>query len=145
MKFSLALPREELSVPVIRRVLGDALRGLGVSADCIHDILVAASEACTNVVRHSSTREYEVTGRINGDTCVLQITDHGTGLARPAVRPVTELAESGRGLDIMSALVDDLSLNTTPEGVRVVLRKRLSWNDEALPRRLESELVRSAG
>ena len=40
MKFSLALPREALSIPVIRRVLGDALRGLGVSDDCIGDILV---------------------------------------------------------------------------------------------------------
>lgn len=145
MKFSLALPREELSVPVIRRVLGDALRGLGVSEDCVDDILVAASEACTNVVRHSTTLEYEVTGCIDDETCVLHITDHGTGLRLPAVRPVEELAESGRGLDIMSALVDDLVLTTTPDGVRVELRKRLTWHDEALIRRLESELVRSAG
>ncbi|MEO5873698.1 MAG: ATP-binding protein, partial [Streptosporangiaceae bacterium] len=64
MKFSLALPREAMSVPVIRRVLGDALRGLGVSEDCISDILVAASEACTNVVRHSTMAEYEVVGSI---------------------------------------------------------------------------------
>lgn len=144
MKFSLALPCEELSVPVIRRVLGDALRGLGVSGDCVHDILVAASEACTNVVRHSSTLEYEVTGRIEEGACVLSVTDHGKGLG-PAVRPVEELAESGRGLDIMSSLVDDLALTATPDGVRVVLRKRLTWNEEAPLPRLESELVRSAG
>ena len=41
MKFSLELPREALSIPVIRRVLGDALRGLGVSEDCVGDILLA--------------------------------------------------------------------------------------------------------
>lgn len=144
MKFSLALPCEELSVPVIRRVLGDALRGLGVSGDCIHDILVAASEACTNVVRHSSTREYEVTGHIDEETCVLSVIDHGDGLG-PVARPAGGLAESGRGLDIMNSLMDDLSLTTTSDGVRVVLRKRLTWCDEALIRRLESELVRSAG
>ncbi|MEO3785960.1 ATP-binding protein [Actinocorallia sp. B10E7] len=144
MKFSLALPCEELSVPVIRRVLGDALRGLGVSGECIHDILVAASEACTNVVRHSSTLEYEVAGCIDEDTCVLSVTDHGDGFG-PAARQAGELAESGRGLDIMRALVDDLALTATPDGVRVVLRKRLTWNDEALMRRLESELVRSSG
>ncbi len=145
MKFSLALPREELSVPVIRRVLGDALRGLGVSRDCIHEILVAASEACTNVVRHSTTLQYEVVGCIDDETCVLRVTDHGTGLRAPAVRPVEELAESGRGLEIMGALVDDFILTTTPEGVSVELRKRLTWNDEALLRRLESELVLGAG
>ncbi|MFD0854750.1 ATP-binding protein, partial [Actinomadura adrarensis] len=53
MKFSLALPREALSIPVIRRVLGEALRGLGVSEDCVADILVATSEACTNVIQHA--------------------------------------------------------------------------------------------
>jgi len=144
MKFALALPCEELSVPVIRRVLGDALRGLGVSGDCIHDILVAASEACTNVVRHSSTREYEVTGSIDGDTCVVSVTDHGDGLG-PVARPFGELAESGRGLDIMNSLMDDFTLTTASDGVRVVLSKRLTWSDEALIRRLGSELVRSGG
>jgi len=67
------------------------------------------------------------------------------GRVRRAVRPVGELAESGRGLDIMSSLVDDLALTATPDGVRVVLRKRLTWNEEAPLPRLESELVRSAG
>lgn len=146
MKFSLALPREALSVPVIRRVLGDALRGLGVSEDCIGDILVAASEACTNVVRHSTTTEYEVVGRIDDETCKLEITDHGTGFRRPAAGAAVDqdLAESGRGMNIMRALVDDLTLTATPNGVSVALCKRLTWHDEALMRRLESELVHSA-
>lgn len=142
MKFSLALPREAMSVPVIRRVLGDALRGLGVSEDCVDDILVAASEACTNVVRHSSTLEYEVDGAIDDENCVLWITDHGAGMRRPA--ETGELAESGRGMNIMRALVDDLTLDARPDGVRVSMRKRLTWHDEALMRRLESELVHSA-
>ncbi|WP_460366690.1 ATP-binding protein [Actinocorallia lasiicapitis] len=150
MKFSLALPREVLSVPVIRRVLGDALRGLGVSEDCIGDILVAASEACTNVVRHSTTTEYEVVGSIDDEICSLRITDHGVGFG-PSVpggpggaRSHDELAESGRGMGIMAALVDDLTLSTTADGVSVALCKRLTWHDEALMRRLESELVHSA-
>lgn len=142
MKFSLALPREALSVPVIRRVLGDALRGLGVSEDCIGDILVAASEACTNVVRHSGTAEYEVAGAIDEECCTLRITDHGTGFR--SGEPLGDLAESGRGMGIMRALVDDLTLTTTQHGVCVAMRKRLTWHDESLLRRLESELVHSA-
>ncbi|NED49933.1 ATP-binding protein, partial [Micromonospora aurantiaca] len=43
MRFSLALPRDALSIPVIRRVVGDTLRGLGVSEDCVDDVLVATS------------------------------------------------------------------------------------------------------
>jgi serine/threonine-protein kinase RsbW len=149
MKFSLALPREALSIPVIRRVLGDALRGLGVSEDCIGDILVATCEACTNVVKHAQTASrYEVLASVDGDTCILKIVDTGQGgaadaMAEPDEMPAPE-AESGRGIKIMRALVDDVSFDTAPErGTIVYLQKRLTWRDEALLRRLEYDLVHS--
>jgi serine/threonine-protein kinase RsbW len=146
MKFSLALPREALSVPVIRKVLGDALRGLGVSPDCIADILVAASEACTNVVEHAETAsDFEVTARIDDDTCVLKIADNGRGFHEAPVRPSSPDDESGRGIKIMHALVDGVDLDSRPgHGTVVYLHKRLTWRDEALFRRLERELVHSA-
>ncbi len=63
---------------------GDALRGLGVSADCVDDVLVAASEACTNVVQHArASGEYEVTGHVDDGTCLLTITDWGRGRRPP--------------------------------------------------------------
>lgn len=147
MKFSLALPREALSISVIRRVLGDALRGLGVSEDCITDILIATCEACTNVVKYAqTTSRYEVLASIDGDTCVLKIVDKGKGLepsGQDEPMPKAE-AESGRGLKIMRALVDDVSFDTAPErGTIVYLHKRLTWRDEALFRRLEYDLVHS--
>lgn len=147
MKFSLALPREALSIPVIRRVLGDALRGLGVSEDCIADILVATSEACTNVIQHARTPvAYEVLASVDDDLCVLKITDRGAGLAAEAPPEPAELSESGRGIKIMRALVDDVSFDTRPEqGTAVYLQKRLTWRDKALMRRLEGELVHSCG
>lgn len=157
MKFSLALPRDTLSIPVIRRVLGDALSGLGVSGDCIGDILVAVSEACTNVVRHAHARsDYEVLLTIADDVCTLKITDTGRGLrgvpetesASDTVDVIdpTTLRESGRGIRIMRALVDDVTFASRPDqGTVVYLQKRLTWRDEALLRRLEGELVRTAG
>jgi serine/threonine-protein kinase RsbW len=148
LKLSLALPHEALSVPVIRRVLGDALRGLGVNEDCVADILVATSEACTNVIQHALTGgDYEVIGSVDDDLCVLKIMDWGRGLRR--AKPAEELgtlSESGRGLRIMRALVDDLSIDSSPDrGTVVHLRKRLTWRDEALIRRLEHQLMHSAG
>ena len=42
------------------------------------------------------------------------------------------LAESGRGLDIMRACVDDLTLRTGPgRGTVVTLRKRITWPADA--------------
>ncbi|TDC13437.1 ATP-binding protein [Actinomadura bangladeshensis] len=146
MRFSLALPRDALSIPVIRRVVGDALRGLGVSADCVDDVLVATSEACTNVVQHArATGEYEVTGHVDEGVCMLKIMDWGRG-PRPAPVDRGPLSESGRGIKIMRALVDDLDIRSSPDtGTVVHLRKRLTWSDGALVRRLDAGLMRGAG
>ncbi|WP_242613991.1 ATP-binding protein [Actinomadura roseirufa] len=146
MRFSLALPRDALSIPVIRRVVGDALRGLGAAEDCVADLVVAASEACTNVVLHArSSGDYEVVGEVDEDACTLKITDWGRG-SRPAPADRGVLSESGRGIKIMRALVDDLDIDSTPgRGTVVHLRKRLTWRDEALVRRLERRLMHSAG
>ncbi|MFI0366370.1 ATP-binding protein [Actinomadura sp. 1N219] len=146
MRISLSLPCEALSIPVVRRVVGDALRGLGVSADCVDDVLVAASEACTNVVQHSrATGDYEVAGRVDESVCSLTITDRGRG-PRPAPEERGILSESGRGIKIMRALVDDLDIDSTPDrGTVVHLRKRLTWRDGALVQRLDRRLMHSAG
>jgi serine/threonine-protein kinase RsbW len=146
MRFSLALPRDARSVPVIRRVVGDALRGLGVSEDCVDDVLVAVSEACTNAVRHArASGDYEVTGHVDEGVCVLKIMDWGRG-PRPAPEDRGVLSESGRGLRIMRALVDELDIDSSPDrGTVVHLRKRLTWRDEALVSRLDRRLMHSAG
>ncbi|WP_153533008.1 ATP-binding protein [Actinomadura macrotermitis] len=147
MKFSLALPREALSIPVVRRVVGDALRGLGVAEDCVADLLVAVSEACTNVVQHArATGTYEVTGQVDDEGCRLRIMDWGRGLRQAPDDDPGDMAESGRGIRIMRALVDELDIDTGDgRGTVVHLRKRLTWRDEALIRRLERELMHSAG
>jgi serine/threonine-protein kinase RsbW len=147
MKFSLDLPRETLSVPVIRRILGDTLRGLGVSEACIGDILVAISEACTNVVQHAdSTSRYEVTVAVEGAQCVLKVLDRGHGFDDESTKSVQPDSESGRGIKIMKALVDDVSFDSRPEsGTVVYLQKRLSWRDESPLRLRHPELLKTAG
>ncbi len=147
MKFSLDLPRETLSIPVIRRILGDTLNGLGVSESCVADILVAISEACTNVVQHAdSTSRYEVTVGIEGGQCVLKVVDRGQGFAAECEKNVHPDSESGRGIKIMRALVDDVSFDSRPDtGTVVYLQKRLSWRDETPLRLRQPELLKTAG
>ena len=52
VRFCLVFPREALSVPVMRHVLGDTLRDLGADDEGVADLLLAVTEACTNVVQH---------------------------------------------------------------------------------------------
>lgn len=52
MKICLLFQRQALSVPVMRHMLGDTLRALGAEDQGVNDLLLAVTEACTNVVRH---------------------------------------------------------------------------------------------
>lgn len=147
MKFSLELPRETLSVPVIRRVLGDTLRALGVTDECASDILIATSEACTNALHHGGPdRRYEVAVSIGDACCVLKVVDRGAGFDPQAVGPAPADAESGRGLELMRALVDDVSVDSAPDsGTVVYLQKHLKWTEDAAMARLHPEPVCQAG
>jgi len=177
VRFCLVLPRETLSIPVMRRVLGDTLARLGLDEACISDLLLAATEACTNVLRHAGPGyKYELIARVGRSRVLLQVLDNGRGferariralrrphlrrphLRRPPVRSVAllrrrpkagdiaHLAESGRGMEIMRACVDDVSLRTGPgRGTVVQLRKRPQWRDDAPLPDLEGWPLKDAG
>jgi serine/threonine-protein kinase RsbW len=184
VKLCLVFPREALSVPVMRHMLGDALRGLGADDDGLAELLLAVTEACTNVVRHGGPgRRYEVVASLGRRGCRIEVQNTWPGFAdgripglrrrpwpeaasaprsrRRGGRPATlgrsllgagragsspaaqageaakevdiaALPESGRGIDIMRACVDDVSMTSGPEHRTVVsLHKRLAWRPGA--------------
>lgn len=154
VRFCLVFEREVLSIPVMRQVLGDTLRGIGLNEESVADILLAATEACTNVVLHAgqSAAAYTVAATVDDGACRVEVTDAGRGCRAPrakrrrssAAHGAAEsapserephdhggLAESGRGFAIMSACVDEVTLRSSPgRGTHVVLDKRIAWNPE---------------
>ncbi|HEX4254887.1 MAG TPA: ATP-binding protein [Streptosporangiaceae bacterium] len=187
-KFCLTFQREPLSVPVTRHVLGSILHSVGVDDTCVSDLLLASTEACSNVLRHGGPRVtgYAVVVTIEPARCQVEIAgdtsfggivgpDPGRravgagrqpgptrGLRLPARRlglrggpargggsadrrrgtrqtDVAGLAESGRGLDVMRACVDDVSLRTRPgRGTVVTMRKQIAWATDAPLTRLRA-------
>jgi serine/threonine-protein kinase RsbW len=158
VKFALVFRTEPVSVPVMRRVLGDTLRGLGVDEESVYDILLAATEACTNVLIHGGrhVRGYAVVTSVGAVRCQVEVAGEGAGAPlhetgqrgtglRPggaavspsadgASRPtgIAQLAESGRGLAVMRACVDNVTLDSSPDrGTVVTLRKHLRWSHDA--------------
>jgi serine/threonine-protein kinase RsbW len=143
VKFGLVFQCETLSVPVMRRVLGDTLRGLGVDEESVYDILLAATEACTNVLTHGGrkVRDYAVVTRLGAVGCQVEVADDGPGLAArgateadlsPQQTPVAQLPESGRGLAVMRACVDNVTLDSRPgHGTVVTMRKHIRWSTDA--------------
>ncbi len=92
VKFCLVFRCETLSVPVMRRVLGDTLRGLGVDEESVYDILLAATEACTNVLTHGGrqVRDYAVVTSLGAVGCQVEVADDGPAWRR-AARPRRKL------------------------------------------------------
>ena len=146
VKFGLMFRCETLSVPVMRRVLGDTLRGLGVDEESVYDLLLAATEACTNVLQHSGreVRGYAVVTSLGAVGCQVEVADEGVGavlreagpreLSAPAgpETPVAQLPESGRGLAVMRACVDNVTLDSSPgRGTVVILRKHIRLSQDA--------------
>lgn len=140
--FSLCLPRDEESVPVVRHICRDALLELGVGTDCVGDVELAVTEACTNVLKHAAGTgdEYEVTVAVAEDNLVIRVIDSGIGFDHEAVDREVGAgsgAESGRGVFLMAALVDDLRFTSKPEvGTIVHLEKKLELTEASVIRRL---------
>ena len=159
VKFCLVFHSETLSVPVMRRVLGDTLRGVGVDEESVYDILLAATEACTNVLTHGGQQVsgYEVVTSLGAVGCQIEVADEGIGMPPPKWRrmprlgrlasaarhehetPIAPLPESGRGLAVMRACVDQVTLDSRPgRGTVVIMRKHIRWSQDAPLRQLEA-------
>jgi serine/threonine-protein kinase RsbW len=136
IKFTLQLPRDALSVPVVRRVLNSSMRTLGVVEECLSDIGIALTEACTNVLDHAAVDdEYEVVAGLDDTVCVIDVIDRGRGFDAEHLghADAESSAEDGRGIQLMRALVDRVQFNSRPEkGMIVHLEKELVY-DEGSP------------
>jgi serine/threonine-protein kinase RsbW len=133
LELTIALPRQPRSVVVARHLVRAAMVEMGVSDDCVHEIEVTVSEACTNVLEHAGpSEEYEVRLQVLEDRCVFRVVDIGQLRRRLrlalAADPSDEDAVDGEGMRLMQALADRVGLATLPErGTVVSLEKRLVY------------------
>jgi serine/threonine-protein kinase RsbW len=195
IELCLSLPRDEISIPVVRRICRQALTVLGVRSEHVDDVELALAEACSNVMLHARLDDhYEVSVGVGDHVAVIEVLDRGGGFPRPAslaapapvglgaltdgstaeaglVRwcdaptsadasspdpfpepgpadgelddPMTpdpspadgeELAEEGRGIVLMRALMDLVRFNPVGgphPGTLVHLEKKLGWEPSA--------------
>lgn len=131
IRFTLSLPRDALSVPVVRRVLNSSMTTLGVAEDCLTDIEIALTEACTNVLDHAAQGdEYEVVAGLDDTRCVIEVIDTGRGFdaERLGHAEADPTAEEGRGIQLIRALVDRVHFRSRAEnGTIVHLEKELQY------------------
>jgi serine/threonine-protein kinase RsbW len=139
LDLAICLPQDAESVSLIRAVLTDSLRQLGVDEDCIDDIRLALSEACTNVLDHAADEdEYEVGIEVDGERCTISVINTADGFDASNLGSAFPDPSSprGRGVGIMRALMDHVEVRSEPEvGTVVQLVKALVLDpDGALAR-----------
>jgi len=136
IRYSLRLPRDVVTVPLVRTICRDAMHRLGVTPDCQGDVALALTEACANVVQHAEgVSEYEVNIEFCGGLCHIRVVDKGAGIdITDSSRTETFLdRDSGRGVVLMRLLVDRIAFESRPEdGTIVHLQKNLELEEGAL-------------
>ena len=138
--YTLRLPRDTATVPLVRTICRDTMARLGVSSTCRSDVALALTEACANVVHHAAgVTEYEVTVLLGPDTCHIRVVDTGQGMEDPGA--LGEMPDPdydhGRGIALMHLLVDRIDFLSRPEdGTVVHLEKTLELEENSLLRAL---------
>ncbi|MGZ4437961.1 MAG: ATP-binding protein [Nocardioidaceae bacterium] len=128
---SVSLPREGGSVPVVRRLAGQALKAFGVCQADVDDVQLAITEACANVIDHATdTDTYDVKVELAADRCAITVVDQGGGFDASVVPPrPDDESGTGRGLMLMRALVDNVRFVNEPQAGAVVhMVKNLTYD-----------------
>ena len=98
----------------------------GFDADGRYAVKLAMSEAVTNAIKHGSSSPADPVRIVVSEEAgalVFEVLD--TGRFVPRVISRGEMPESGRGLEFMRLMMDEVDLRTGSDGTRLRLSKRL--------------------
>jgi anti-sigma regulatory factor (Ser/Thr protein kinase) len=99
----------------------------GFSDGALHDVKLAMSEAVTNAIQHGSRSPDDpvrILATEESGSLVFEVLDTGTFVPRVVRRG--DLPESGRGLEFMRVLMDEVDLRPSRQGTLLRMAKRLS-------------------
>lgn len=115
-------------VSIIRLTASGIANKIGFSVDDIEDLKVAVSEACTNAIKHSEDEKFSITFNILENGLNIEIKDSGKGYDTSSISipDLEKPKESGLGLFIIQALMDDVSMESKEgEGTTIKMTKYL--------------------
>jgi anti-sigma regulatory factor (Ser/Thr protein kinase) len=122
-RLALDLPSEPSALQSLRALLRRWLAQADASDVDVHAIVMACSEACTNAIEHAGAAPDE---RISFEAVLhdsdVDVVVRDRGHWREGRPP----SDQGRGLELIDALMDDVRLETTPDGTIVRLRRHLT-------------------
>ncbi|WP_273843739.1 ATP-binding protein [Rubrobacter calidifluminis] len=121
---SLKLPSHPEYILLARLVVARIGQLAGFGPEDVYDLKLAVTEAATNVIRHASVDSFEIEYFARPGFVEITVMDEGGGFD---VEDLTRSpdGEGGFGLAVIRGLVDEVILNSTPEGTRLKMIRRL--------------------
>jgi anti-sigma regulatory factor (Ser/Thr protein kinase) len=105
----------------------DAAAEFGFDLDARYAVKLAVSEAVTNAIQHGSRSADDpirIVAAEESGALVIEVLDTGTFVPRVVRRG--ELPESGRGLEFMRVLMDEVDVRPGRRGTLLRMAKRLN-------------------
>ncbi|HXG74949.1 MAG TPA: anti-sigma regulatory factor [Gaiellaceae bacterium] len=134
----LTFPAKADYLLLARLALSGLARQLPLDEELLADLKLAVTEACGNAVRHAYEEGPGPVGVafvLGEDSLEIIVEDQGRGIPAPlgAPEPTRGPVDSGMGMAIMRAIVDELSVEPGAggRGTVVRMRKRLPSLDAA--------------
>jgi serine phosphatase RsbU (regulator of sigma subunit)/anti-sigma regulatory factor (Ser/Thr protein kinase) len=120
--FMLDLPAEPEALSSVRQSLDRWLTEAGTSRRDVHAIKVACGEACANAIEHAyrpGDAAFRIEASRRDSDVLITVRDFGEWRAPRGT-------DRGRGLPLMEALMDSVSVDPSSDGTTVRLRRRLA-------------------
>lgn len=107
------------------RELEDLARRNGVPQKAITQVKTALVEACINAAEHSLSpdRKIDLRFAVGNGRIEVAVTNRGLRLADSQAVAEDENARRGWGLKLMRSLMDDVRIEPTDDGTRIVMAK----------------------
>jgi serine/threonine-protein kinase RsbW len=109
-------------------------RAMGFDDGACADLGICATEAATNAIVHAHKENSGLTVEVRleryPDCMLIAVRDHGPGFEAKTVPdptlPENLMRVGGRGLHVIHALMDDVQVRALPDGMQVIMTKKLN-------------------
>lgn len=119
------IPAEPLELRRARRLVDSAGQAFGLDSFERYQLTLAASEALANAIEHGAAcDERGVFLGLSQEGDDLRLTVYDCGTFHPPSSPPRETGERGRGLSLVTMLMDEVELGTGDQGTVVRMVKR---------------------
>jgi serine/threonine-protein kinase RsbW len=124
VELELTVPATAENIPLLRHAVSGFLQGIDITGERASDVLLAVTEACTNVVQHAyrdanadQDPRIELTADRQDDVLLVAVRDVGHGFA-----PRVDSPGLGLGLPVIAALTRTVEIRPlTPSGTEVMM------------------------